>query len=122
VPVLGAEDLDKQVGRTVGDARMVGKMLRRRHQYDEFHELSQAVEIAQMLSRYRKCVVRSNARGLLAFLDREVLAKASAHRELAGDHWEHPAQEEQISGIRRLDIGAQRRWRWRQHETELDNA
>src|SRR5579864_5906104 len=101
---------------------VLGKLLGRRHQDRQLDELLKPVQVAQMLFCRGQRVERSEARGFLAFFDREVFTQASGNGELSIHYRERPAQEEQITGVRRLDVSPQRSWRRGQLDTELAEA
>src|SRR5260221_14595515 len=101
---------------------MLGKLLSRSYQNRQLDEFFKPVQIAEMLLCGCQRIERSDARGFLAFLDREIFTQAARNGELPIHHRQHSAQEEQISSVRRLDVSPQRCRGRGQHDSELANT
>src|SRR5438876_5358560 len=70
----------------------------------------------------RECVERSDARGFLTFFNGKAFTQPAGNGELSVHDGKRSAQEEQITGVRRLDISPQRRRRSRQHDSKFAQA
>src|SRR5262249_16739631 len=102
--------------------RVIDKLLSRSYQHRQLYKFFKAVQTAEMLVRCRKCVERSHACGFLTLLNGKVFAEAAGDSELSIRQGQHPAQEEQVSGVRSLDISSQRCRRSRQHDSKFGQA
>src|SRR5882762_851348 len=101
---------------------MLGKLLGRSYQHRQLDELLKPVQISEMLLCGCQRVERSDARGLLTFLDRKIFTQPARNGEFSIHHREHSTEEEQISGVRRLDVSPQRCWGRGQDNSELANT
>src|SRR5881394_2324659 len=116
---LRPKDLDKQIRSSICHGRVLSKLLSGGDQHCKLDELLKSVEVAEMLLCGCQRIERSDARGLLTFLNRKNFAQAAGNGELSIYHGQHSAEEKQVSDVRRLHVSAQRCGRRGQRNPKL---
>jgi len=89
--VFGAEELNEKIRCTVSDGGVLDKLLRRRQNNAELHQLLYTIQVAEMLLCDRQGVHCRDPDRLAALLDREVFSETSGGGEFAIHYWKRPA-------------------------------
>src|SRR5206468_979103 len=91
-----AEQLDEEIGRAVDDAWLIAEPGRRVDESQEVHELLDAVQIAERVFDRRQGHQDGVTRGLVALLERQVLADDTRQIALAALSRRRAGQIEQV--------------------------
>ena len=101
---VGAEDVAEQVGGAVCHSGLIEEVSMSGHEHSEPDDASDSVERTEIRFGCGQGAECRGARGVSAGFGIEFFAETSQIFRLVIDNREHPAEEEQISGLQCLDI------------------
>ena len=113
---LDAKDISKQVRDSVRYLRLIEEIPGGCYKHSEPDDASHSVERAQMLLGRGEDVQSRSESGISPSLDIELFPESAKVLRLVIDNWEHPAKEEKVARLHRLDVTAE----WRRGGWELN--
>jgi len=103
------KDISKEIRDGIRDPGLLEEVAVCRDEHSQPHHARHSIESAQMLLGRGEDAQRRRVGGISSSLDIEFLPESSNKLRLVIDNREHPAKEEQVARLYRLDVRTERR-------------